>query len=401
MDSAWDKAFNLLNENLPLRSLEPGFPSLASALDDSVDDLLRDSLVQPSPANPHYVEDLLRDCVDRISNCLVLREKAQDVELRATGEALNYKIQEATVEMQQTVDKLLRDVTPRTVQSATGVSIEGGKVTFVNDDAEAWQKVASAHDKLYMELREALAIQKAKASAPSNGSNFVERFAFLKKLFDLNLVEAYRRSVVAARALKDIYAIDVPLPKVTKHGYLNEISLWAQRASDLLDDALDARLFSDVVFAVSGVDGTLKDQELVPRERFTTELATGRLTFKLTPTHFERCQMRDPLLRSVRLQVQCKDETRVRIWPAQVYLPKSRPTGRVEVVSSVMPSVYQDTPDESSVIRSIHNISPVGDWEIRLPERSITPEAATALAATKTTEIVNIYVYLRLSYARL
>jgi hypothetical protein len=55
-----------------------------------------------------------------------------------------------------------------------------------------------------------------------NGSNFVERFSFLKQLFDLNIEQAYRRAVITTSALKVIYKIDLPVPKIKAIGYLNE-----------------------------------------------------------------------------------------------------------------------------------------------------------------------------------
>lgn len=389
----WQEAVVLLNEDFPILPADADFPSLSAALDDGVDDLLRDTPFQPSPANPRYVEDLLHDCVNRISNCLLLRDKAQEVEVRAIGEALNYKAQTASVAAHELINRFLGTMAPRMAQNAIGAKLEDTAVTFQGDEA-AWGQIGGAQAGLYKELREILAIQKAKATTPGNGSNFVERFAFLKRFFDICLVEAFRRAQVCAKALKDVYGIDARLPAITPVGYLNELSIWAQRASDALDDMLDARLFSDIAFAIAAPDDSPRDYELTTKSKFGAEIPTGRLTFKLTSAHFERAHMRNPLLRSLRLQVR-KDDPRLRLWPAQVILPRSQVTGTTEIFPCIAPSSYQDTPDEDVVVRGVHNISPIGDWEIKLADRALTGDALAV------SEVTNVYLFLRLSYLKL
>jgi hypothetical protein len=390
---AWNDAIEILNTDFPILSDTDDYPSISAALDDGLDDLLRDSIIGGLAANPHYVEDLLRDCVNRVANCLLLREKAQDVELRAIGEALNHKAQNASLKANEVIERALSAITPTMGQNATRAIISGEQVQFEGDSAP-WQKVSQAQAGLLEQLKEGLAIQRAKSKTPGNGSKFVERFAFLKRLFDINMVGAYRRALVCAKALKEVYGISAEVPRVTPNGYLNELSVWAQQASDALDEALDRRLFSDIAFTVAGVDETLKEYELVKRTKFNTEIAAGRLTFTLAQSHFATAKMANPLLRSLRLQVRAKDESRVRIWPAQVVLPKSRVTDAVEIFPCVAPSLFQDTPSQDAVVRGVHNISPIGEWEIRISDRAITSDATNA------TEITNVYLFLRLSYQR-
>jgi hypothetical protein len=180
-----------------------------------------------------------------------------------------------------------------------------------------------------------------------------------------------------------------------KAGLENELSIWVQRASDALDAELDTRLFGEVAFAISGVDANLKDGELLPRDRFNAALATGKVSFALTSSNFEKAKMTKPLLRSLRVQIRAKDDLRVRFWPVQVVLPTSAVTRTTEVFPCIAPSLYQDPSDQDSVVRGVHNINPIGSWEINLPSRAITGEN------TVVGEVQNIYLFLRLSYRRI
>lgn len=395
MTTEWKNFVESLNKDFPLSNPDPAFPNLSSAIDDGVDDLLRDSVVDLSSINPLYFEDLLADCINRVSNCLVLREKANEVEIRAVSDALNYKYQSQAINIYQQIRDVIQPIKFKMGQYSTSIKTtsEADAEFFGND--EIWSNVKGLEDALSKSQAESLELFKAKASTSGNGSNYVERFAFLKTLFDISIAEAYRKAVVCEKAAREIYGIQIPLPTIKTIGYLNELAIWSQKMADALDAEQDRRYVGEIAFAVSGIDNNLMDNELLTKDKYTAQIAGGEIKFTLTSDKFEKSSMKNVLLRSMRLLIRAKDETRVRIWPVKVKLPTSTLSPGGEVFSCIASSNLSDSNTEQSLIRGVHNISPLGEWEISLPPRSITAEG------TQASELTNIYIILRVSYRRL
>ena len=385
MPAAWPLAIKETFEGyvaLP----EADFPSIALALDDGIDDSLRDSLAEPSPVNPRYVEDLLGDCVNRVANCLILKEKANEVEVRAVNDALNYKVQNASLSMAKTINDLVAPVQERLGMNAFGTKRTGDEERYFGDE-KLWQKVRDAQALYSKAQSEAIEVLRTKASTTGNGSNFVERFRLLKALFELGIVETYRRCVVCSKGLKAVYGIDVPVPKVKASGFLNELAIWAQKASDALDVELDGRYFGELTLAIAAPDEAPRSLELMPRTAFNAALTAGVLTFGVKGLPFDEQKMKSVLLRSVRLQVRAKtDDAKTRVMSCSLRLPGEN------TYPCTASTQYQDS-EGSETVHGVHNLSPVGDWAIKLPERFLTGEAAAA-------EITNLYLFLRVSYRR-
>jgi hypothetical protein len=397
-ENKWLTFFDKLSADFPLKAGgDDGdtYPQMSSAIDDGVDDLLRDSdLKLLGTSNPLYVEDLLRDCTNRISNCLLLREKAQDVEARAIAEALYYRAQRASIRRGSEISKVLDEMAPRIVQNATSITIAEGKVTFIGDD-KTWANVRNEHRDLASELMEVVEAQKSKASTEGNGANFVERFRFLKRLFDLNIEQAYRRALITADALNQIYRINEPVPKIKPIGYLDELAIWAQKASDRLDRELDVRYSGRLVFALCGAGDALRPNELVTRTQFKAQMLAGSFQFTLVSAPFEKAGMKEVLLRSIQVQVEPVDASpKVRLWPITLKLPHSALTQSNESFATVAASMFHPPVDIDSVVRGVHNISPVGEWTIQIPDHEVTGDV------TKDA-VKNLYLFITVSYRRL
>ncbi|WP_300238872.1 hypothetical protein [Pseudomonas sp.] len=392
----WTEIVKSLSNEFPL-ALDD-FPMLSAAIDDEVDDILRDSLANPSEVDAHYVEDLLADCVNRISSCLTLREKAQEVEARAISDAINYKTLKAANDVATLSADELAPLQEKLIQNATAIMINdefGKKNVSFSSDHQVWEKVEGFQKDFLRKQLEIAEILKAKASTPGNGANHIERFSFIKRLFNLSIEEAYKRSLVCAKALKAIYGIQLDVPKISKHGYLNELAIWAQTATTLLDTELDCRIYNRVAFAISARDENPKETELIPKSKFTASITTRTIGFSLTSAHFERFRMKSVLLRGIRLQVRAKDESRTRIWSANVKLPNDGlGKGGDASYPCVAPSNYQGPDEILSVVHGVHNFSPIGEWQITLPDRAITDED------TSSAEILNIYIFLDVSARR-
>lgn len=391
MPLTWPATAKMLLDDFVNDPHEGAYPSIAFALDDGINDRLKDSLAEPSAINPHYVEDLLSDCVNRIANCLVLKEKANEVEVRAINDAMNYKVQTATLLMGDRILELLAPIQERLASNALGIKVNGANSEYVGDK-DLWEKIRleqKALSKTQNEVAEAL---KNKAITPGNGANYTERFRLLKELFELGIIETYRRCVVCARGLKGIYGLDHPVPKVTATGYLNALAIWAQKASDALDLEIDGRLSAEVALAIGGVDDVLKEPELLTRTAYAAAIAAGNIAFTIKSSLFDNLRMKSVILRSLRFQIRSKtDDAKTRVLSFQVKIPSSPLTVGDNIFSCTSSTQYQDS-EGNETVYGVHNHTPVGDWSIKLPERFLTGDALAELA--------NVYLFLRVSYRK-
>lgn len=390
----WSDHFNVLaKEYPPLTINNPQYPSLGAALDDGIDKILADFLAGGgSEVNRRFVEDLLNDCVERISNALVLREKANDVEVKAVHEAMSHSYQTKLLETTKKINDLLGPTQAMSGMNAVGLKAEAGGFKFVGDES-LWDDLKKLQDSIFKDQSEQLSTGLAKAVAPGNGANFVERFSMLKALFDLGMPELYGRCLACAFALKKIYGIDLPVPKVTSTGYLNQLAIWGQKASDRLDVELGSRYTGEVMFAIAGVNDNLRDGELLSRTKYTQAVQTGTLNFSITEKHFERFKISSPLLRSVRLHLRPKAEDgRIRIWTGTVSPPDSELTPGDEIFPCIVPSSYAQADGEA--VFGVHNLNPVGDWVLRLAEQSVAGDVLNA------DEVQNVFLRMRVSYRR-
>lgn len=392
----WKEHFEILvNDYAPLATGDgkPKYPNMGVALDDGIDKLLAEFVAGgSSDVNKRFVEDLLSDCVARVSNALILREKANEVEVRAVQEAMNHSYQVKLIETTQEIGDLLGPIQGQTGVNATGLTADGEGFKFVGNEA-VWKNVKKLQDGILASQTELLDAALAKAMAPGNGANYVERFTMLKDLFDLGMPELYGRCLACAAALKKIYHIEVPVPKVSTTGYLNRLAIWAQNASDRLDVELGKRYTGDVMFAIAAIDENLRDGELLPRSKYTLAVQTGMLNFSIAETQFERFKMAKPLLRSVHIHVRPKTEDgRTRIWAGTVSPPDSDLTLGDEDFPCLVTSVYAQS--EGETVYGVHNLNPIGDWTLRLASPGVTGDALNG------DEVLNVFIRMRVSYQR-
>jgi hypothetical protein len=397
MPPAWTQQLSKFSDSNPAVPSLTVDPSLALAIDEGIAAKLstaRDN--QEFIANPLRVESLLQDCINRISNCLTLREKAQDIEERAVSAALSYKLQQQSIVTQSGIALAFDEINSKMAKNAISASFDGRSVSFAGAD-EAWTNATS----LRLQLEEAQRFKnetvRMKSTVPGNAANYVERFAFLKELFDLNLEEVYKRAQVVQSALQVIYQIPADLPVIEDVGYLNKLVIWAQRTSDLLDRELDRRSLGRIGITVSSgeLDPNLT-QQLMTKSAFLSKIDTGTLRFTLTEVPFYMAGMEphSVLLRSARVQVAVQDLERVRPFPLVIKPPTSEVTGRSEQFPTIASTAYDDSPDSGGVVTGVHNINPVGNWEIHFSGFGLLGEPSNA------SQLLNVYLILDVSYRR-
>jgi hypothetical protein len=395
MQKEWTQQFAQLSQDYPLGSADPDDPSLALAIDEGVKDKLLSSRGDHGPTpNPLYVENLLQDCINRISNCLTLREKAQDVEERAVSAALLYNLQKKTIETQTGIAQAFDAINSKMAQNATLATLDQGKVNF-EAPAQAWETTKLLRTALEGALTSKNETVKLKSSIKGNASNYVERFKFLKTLFDLNLVECYKRALVVEDALKKIYGITATLPDIVEFGYLNSLATWAQTTSDALDRELDNRHVGSIGLTLASNDETVNlIQQLLTRAAFTGMVPQQKFAFNLGSVPFDTAGMKDVLLRTVKVQIEGVDVLRTRAWPVVIKTPARDASGRAEQFSVVASTSLTDSADSEGSVKGVHNIDPRGDWELKLAPHALTGEN------TEVSQVKNIYLLLNVSYRR-
>lgn len=388
----WRDRVSDINDYFPVGDGGGAFPEIANSLDEGLRDRLWEQLQTASPINALYVEDLLRDCAARVAYCLQIRDKAHELETRAINEALAYRVQSAAVTLQKTVNEAVGPHAGKLSMNATRSQTQTGGTTEF-DSAINWGPVSQEQARANAAQIEVLADRKAKAETPGNGSNYRERYGFLKKLFDQSFVETYRRATRCADALKRVYGIDRPLPPFKPTNYLDDFAFWVQSASDALSTELDARFVGEIGFALNAKDASPKANELMTKADYDAAVPTRRIAFRLKAEHFDGYDMEGVLLRSVRIQMGSADG-KTHLWPIRVRVPGSDLSTGIEMFSCVAPSLYQEGHSDAALIRGVHNIDPRGDWLIELPEESLDGLATTPA------NLPDIYLIVRVSYRR-
>ena len=363
-------AFLALSLEFPLRPA--GFaadqvPNLANSLDQELVGTIDAFEIDPieTALNPLRVEDLLSSCLARISSCMILREKAHEVQIRAFTDAIENTYQRILVENQVELDAL-----------ASGL----------NSQAATDHRLA-----IKRATTEPLDYKKSMAEEPGHGSNYTERYAFLKEMFDLNLLQAIARARQVQKGLDQVYQIPAPLPPVAETGYLNALAKWAQKASDKLDVELDRRRWRKVSIAFSSPDDNPPSGQIFTRTNFNTRRDAGAFDFPLNAEFFTSRGITEPLLREVQLQIVSNEPTEPRLWQCTI-----RPPANPLIAGEIAFPCIAANGDSSAAVQfavsgDVHNFSPIGNWSIRVPVTPITGEA---------TVITNVILSLTVSSRR-
>jgi hypothetical protein len=194
--------------------------------------------------------------------------------------------------------------------------------------------------------------------------------------------------------MKEIYSIDQPVPPMAETGYLNKLALWAQRISDALDVELDGREISEIAFSVSSPAEVVNQFELMKRSKFEASLAAGTIAFELTDENLSKYGLKKALLRSLRVLVRAKDESRVRMWPATLKAPISPLMAEIPAISCIAASQAASGSPEQMQARGVHNCNPIGSWQIVFADRSLTGDPSSK------DEIFNVHLILTISHKR-
>lgn len=341
--------------------MPPGAPDIVVPFDDSAVDHVSklDFGTRQAGIRALEVEELLNIAASRINSCLALRERAQEIQIRALSDAVEIHIQEHGTAIQTSIDEI--------VSPAANAA-----------DNEALKKRRSELNSLMM-LRPELI--KSRAKEPGHGSNYGERYSFLRKMFQTVFEDAYIRAKLAADALKAVYGIDYPTPALKKDGFLDELTFWAQTAADKLEVALEARRKVSIAISIGSPDASTANHVLSNAD-YIAQRAAGiyNLDFKAS---FDRLNLKDPRVRSLCVQVIPKDGTHLGKYYSMNLAPPPNALAPGDNSVSMLAMAGEISSCWDLGTSEFHNFDPtVGAWTLRLqPQPVYGPvDAADVLA---------------------
>lgn len=367
--------------------------------------------------SPFFVERLMDDIANHIAACTRIRDQAQQLEVQAFREMMD-------LETRQRVNALIaahlptaKTREPSLISNQTTLTVGTGSVSSPPGASPDpywttmwnWQdgKLSAAEDEVMQRI--------AKYSEPGNGNNYVERFGFLKQLFDQELVILYKKILAASVGLKEIFGLSYPPPAIIDIGYLNQLTFWAEQASNSLQksfhgiDTLTVIIpFHDSNAAIDPPPGGLG---LMSHDKFLPARQAGAITFTLSEAAFALPGAggtpKNPRLRGFDLWfVDKANLSPVPAWSSvtafrgSITLPNQSPqmdfVGRPATIAVPFLLVNHLTlltsvPDVRSYRKS-YNASPIGTWSLRL-EKSLKGDDPKAMTEDN---LFNLFIRLQI-----
>ncbi len=162
-----------------------------------------------------------------------------------------------------------------------------------------WDELLQSREAQFTAMRTDLQARKLQYDAPQGALNFVSRFKELQNLFHSHAAAVASRSAVCVEALRVIYGIEprtAPRPSEEDIAFLDKLALWAQEASDLLDEQLSRRIVGEVALSVATPAVNEQPTAFFLKERgsYSSALVAGDIGFTVTSSPFEQLGMKDP-----------------------------------------------------------------------------------------------------------
>lgn len=389
--------------------------SISQPIDTGADKLLRDYKNSWLTYPPLEVEYLMQTLNEHLNNCLDIRMKAQELEIKAFAETNDQLLQLRLTEAMQKQLKLIEENEPKLLGNTIGTKYHSnGAIT--GEQATYWKDLVKEQEQQLDYKLEDINARLKRLSENGSGNNYVLRFEFLQKMFEIDLIEAYCRIRAASIGLRAIYNINVPVPEITDTGYLDKLILWGRKATYEMEKKLFNYREVTVGFALNdsstGAPATVAPVFDAPRimtlDAFRLSRNGGSFTFNLPTNFFERLnlKLKNPCLRGLDVHVVANDAKQpLQFW--RVYV--KAPTKKITLDTGIQPYSYEPvvyipmatyighTSELNTVPnqREVHNVNPVGEWTIR-----IEPKSIFANVDANNDHVDNILVRMRISYEK-
>lgn len=417
MSETIERVFTDLAEETPLANAflpsdENASLSISQPIDRGAEKLLSRYENAYLTYPPHEVEYLVQTLNEHLANCLELRLKAQELEVRAFTEASDQLLQRKLLATIRKQAELFASNEPNLLANTVKAKVADGAVSG-DLGVTYWQDMLREQINQIEQRLEDANLRLARLGEDGGGTNYVERFEFLKQIFNIDLVEAYCRARAASVGLKHIYGITTEVPPLTDTGYLNKLTLWARTVTYELEKKFFNIRETTLAFALNdGSNETPLPTDDVPQimrlDNFRNLRSGGSFTFKIEKGFFERSNLnlKNPRLRGldVHLWVNEKVST-MQFWRVFV----KAPTQKIEIGSGIPPLTYEPNifiplatypshvaeTEEVSNQREVHNVNPIGEWTIR-----IEPKSITGLVTNNNDNVDNLILRMRVGYEK-
>jgi hypothetical protein len=348
------------------------------------------------------VEYLIKTLNDHLANCINLREKAQELEVRAIQEVIETSGQIKTLEISKNLlDKLIL------IEPLKAANSIDASVLDKDKQKQYWDRFFELNrDQIDSQLHYAqMRLENFKENG--SGRNYIERFVAIKKLFEVELIEAYLRAQAASKGLAHVYGITKAVPALIDIGYLDTLLIWAREATYELEKKLFKYSEATLAFSLNGNSSDLPT--IMTSDAFKKARDANLYSFKITKETFNRLEMdiKNPRMRGINLIAiigKTGNSNDQNYWRVRVDIPEQTiqsDTGaawnqrpRVLLPLVTYPMIDQPSPETLSQ-RSVMNATPFGEWLIKTE-----PQEFRAGLPNSEETLTNLVLKIRVSYER-
>jgi hypothetical protein len=389
---------------------------ISQPIDVGADKLLRDYKNAWLTYPPLEVEYLVQTLNEHLNNCIEIRLKAQDLEIKAFSEASDQLLQRRLVDTLKNQIKLFADNEPKLLGNTINAKYQPASGAVTGDTAQDYWKSLLKEQETQLKYKSEDADSRlTRLNETGSGNNYVSRFEFLKKLFETDLIEAYCRARAASVGLKAIYEIDTPVPDIADIGYLDKLILWARGITYDLEKKLFNVRETTVAIALNdsstGAVATAPPVYDLPRimtlDAFRlTRTNGGAFIFSIPDDFFKRpnLKLKNPRLKGIDVSViAAETKLPLQFWRILV----KPPVKKINIATGVLPYSHEPTvfvpmatylahTADLSIVpnqREVNNVNPVGEWTIR-----IEPKSILGSADTNNDYVDNLLIRMRIAY---
>lgn len=379
---------------------------LLSPIDTGAKTLLNDLTKAQLRYSPLDVEYLLDALETQLTKCLDLREKAQELEKLAVSARLELKLERSIAQALSAMSEIDK-VSARFVAGTMFAPKIEGSVTVVSavDDRAStyWNKKSEIEQTNIKAHLDAASAREQFLTQPGSGGNHLDRFRFLKQIFDIELADAYLKARSIAVGAKLIYGIDKAVPEVTDIGFLSALAVWYRALAADIEKQLVRRTTTTIAVGLrKHATDTLAVPGLIADGDFLAQRATYEFKFSIPSSFFDAATLK---LKRARLRgieafawidgsVKPTDYLRIKVVLPDQSVKVDGETIWAHAPKVSLPIVSYPVGDNITVEhrREVHNADPVGDWRIEIDKRTLTDKDSN-----KDEVIKNLFLVMRVA----
>ena len=409
-------------------------------------DLLTEGANPRSVYEPQLIESLLASASTLLDQALAYRNELAALEIQGVSAAVQYLLSvNSAIIMKKLVDASSQVNSARVIEeyqkkAAAKYVDQPGAAAQAQGAAEVAKLMAmSEGSRVTLTTRQIDSVTDAQQvilkqlTALGGGQNFSQRYTRVLNYYLEDVGEAYRKCYCASLAIPSAFGIQEPLERykaitpdqdvakwandyLSKNTYpamdgsfLDALVVWCRKVLRLLEEREQNEI--EYLVTVPAVQNWTFQQGVIPRPRTPIVGAavvaaamaapsTGVITFNLTPD--DLAEERYINLRVVGVGLSVLSNDTQKIFSAVIYGPEQKNVvwdkyrRQPTVVGRVRSSKSKDeNPIEPEILRetSCLNMSPIGEWKVKMRLRGLSPGA---IAEVDRASITEVFLHLRL-----